>query len=101
VIGGVAVGAIEYSRELMAQERYRDAARTAEEGVFARPENAGGWYALALASAALGNINRAMEALEQAAAKGWTAWERMEAEPLLAKARRDPRYAEILVKMRR
>jgi hypothetical protein len=35
------------------------------------------------------------------AAQGWTAWERMEAEPLLAKVRRDPRYAEILAKMRR
>ena len=69
--------------------------------MFARPENAGGWYALALASAASGNTNRALEALEQAAAKGWTAWERMEAEPLLAKVRRDPRYAEILAKMRR
>jgi predicted esterase len=101
VIGGVAVGAIEYTRELMAQERYRDAARAAEGAVFTRPENSGGWYALALASAASGNTNRSLEALEQAAAKGWTAWERMEAEPLLAKVRRDPRYAEILAKMRR
>jgi dienelactone hydrolase len=101
VIGGAAVGAIEYTRELMAQERYRDAARTAEEAVFTRPENSGGWYALALASAASGNTNRSLEALEQAAAKGWTAWERMEAEPLLAKVRRDPRYLEILAKMRR
>src|ERR1039458_4038964 len=42
VIGGVAVGAMESTRELMAQERYRDAARTAEEAVFARPENSGG-----------------------------------------------------------
>jgi dienelactone hydrolase len=101
VIGGVTVGAIEYTRELMAQERYRDAARTAEEAVFARPENSGGWYALALASAASGNANRSLEALEQAAAKGWTAWEPMEAEPLLAKVRRDPRYPDILAKMRR
>lgn len=37
----------------------------------------------------------------EAAAKGWTAWERVEAEPLLAKMRRDPRYAEILARMRR
>ncbi len=101
VIGGVAVGAIEYTRELMAQKRYRDAARTAEEAVFTRPENSGGWYALALASAASGNANRSLEALEQAAAKGWTAWEPMEAEPLLAKVRRDPRYPDILAKMRR
>ena len=101
VIGGAAVGATESSRELISQERYRDAARIAEEAVSARPENSDGWYALALASAASGNTNRSLEALEQAAAKGWTAWERMEAEPLLAKVRRDPRYAEILARMRR
>jgi hypothetical protein len=41
VIGGVSVGAMESTRELMAQERYRDAARTAEEAVFARPEELG------------------------------------------------------------
>src|ERR1019366_8945933 len=67
VIGGVSVGAMESTRELMAQERYGDAARTAEEAVFARPENSGGWYALALASAAAGNTNRSLEAVEQAA----------------------------------
>jgi len=101
VIGGVSVGAMEYTRELMAQQRYRDAARAAEEAVLARPENSGAWYSLAVASAAVGNTRRALEALEQAAANGWGAWERVEAEPLLAKVRRDPRYAGILSKMRR
>lgn len=101
VIGGVSVGAMEYTRELMAQERYRDAARTAEESVLARPENSGAWYSLAVASAAAGNTGRALEALEQAAARGWGAWQRMEGEPLLAKVRGDARYAGILAKMRR
>jgi poly(3-hydroxybutyrate) depolymerase len=101
VIGGVSIGAMEYTRELMAQKRYGDAARTAEEAVLARPENAGAWYSLAVASAAAGNTKRALEALEQAAAKGFQAWERMEGEPLLAKVRRDARYAGILAKMRR
>jgi poly(3-hydroxybutyrate) depolymerase len=101
VIGGVSVGAMEYTRELMAQKRYGDAARTAEEAVMARPENSGAWYSLAVASAAAGNTRRALEALEQAAARGWGTWERMEAEPLLAKVRRDARYAGILAKMRR
>jgi hypothetical protein len=101
VIGGVSVGAMESTRELMALERYRDATRTAEEAVLARPENSGGWYSLAVASAAAGNTRRALEALEQAAAKGWSDWERMQGEPLLAKVRRDARYAGILAKMRR
>lgn len=100
VIGGVSIGAMEYTRELMAQKRYSDAARTAEEAVLSRPENAAAWYSLAVASAAAGNTRRALEALEQAAAKGWGAWERMEGEPLLAKVRRDARDAGILAKMR-
>ena len=101
VIGGVSVGAMEHTRELMAQERYRDAARTAEEAVFARPENSGVWYGLAVASAAAGDTNRALEALEQAAAKGWSDWALMEGEPLLGKVRRQARYAAILAEMRR
>jgi poly(3-hydroxybutyrate) depolymerase len=101
VIGGVSIGAMEYTRELMEQRRYDAAARTAEEAVLARPENAGAWYSLAVASAAAGNTKRALEALEQAAAKGFQAWERMEGESLLAKVRRDARYAGILAKMRR
>jgi hypothetical protein len=100
VIGGVSIGAMESTREMMAQRRYGDAARTAEEAVLARPQNSGGWYSLAVASAAAGNTRRAVAALEQAAAQGWKAWERMEGEPLLAKVRRDPRYAAILAKMR-
>jgi poly(3-hydroxybutyrate) depolymerase len=100
VIGGVSIGAMESTREFMAQKRYGDAARTAEEAVLARPENAGAWYSLAVASAAAGNTRRALAALQQAAVKGWKGWERMEGEPLLAKVRRDPHYTEILAKMR-
>jgi hypothetical protein len=100
VIGGVSIGAMESTRELMAQKHYSDAARSAEEGVLARPENAGAWYSLAVASAAAGNTKRALAALEQAAAKGWKGWERMEGEPLLAKVRRDAHYAGILARMK-
>ena len=100
VIGAVSIGAMESTRESMAQKRYRDAARAAEEAVLTRPENAGAWYSLAVASAAAGNSRRALEALEQAAAKGFRAWERVEGEPLLVKVRRDARYAAILAKMR-
>ena len=68
--------------------------------MLARPENAGAWYSLAVASAAAGNTKRALAALEQAAAKGWKGWERMEGEPLLAKVRRDAHYAGILARMK-
>jgi dienelactone hydrolase len=101
VIGGVSVSAMESARDLIGQKRYGEAARVAEDAVLARPENPNGWYSLAVASAAAGHTKRALEALEQAAAGGWTAWQRVEDEPLLAKARRDARYPGILAKMRR
>lgn len=101
VIGGVSVGAIEETRGLMAEHRYSEAARAAETGVMVRPENGNAWYTLALAQAGAGNNKRALEALEHAAATGFRAWERMEAEPLLAKVRRDARYGEVLEKMRK
>ena len=47
-----------------------------------------------MTQAASGNTKRAIEALEQAAAHGFRGWDRAEAEPLLAKVRRDPRYAK-------
>jgi hypothetical protein len=45
------------------------------------------------------NPKRSIEALEEAATRGFRAWERVE-QPLLAKARRDPRYPSILDKMK-
>ena len=101
VIGGASASALESAWELMAQKRYREAAQKAEDAVLARPEYPAGWYSLAVASAAAGNSGRALEALEQAAAKRWDDWERMEAEPLLGKVRREARYATVLAKMRR
>jgi hypothetical protein len=100
VIGGVAIGSMETTRQYMAEKRYADAARVAEEAVLVRPDNANGWYTLAVASAASGNTKRGLEALEQAAEKGFRGWERVEAEPLLAKLRRDARYAAVLAKLR-
>jgi len=84
----------------MAEKRYDDAARLAEEALLARPDNANTWYTLAVASAASGNIKRGLEALEQAAEKGFRGWDRVEAEPLLAKLRRDARYSALLAKLR-
>jgi pimeloyl-ACP methyl ester carboxylesterase len=95
VVGGVSIGAMERVRELMSQKQYAEAARAAEVGVAVRPENANAWYSLAVAQAASGNTKRAIEALEQAAAKGFRNWERADAEPLLVRVRKDARYRRI------
>jgi predicted esterase len=95
VIGGISVGSMEHVRELMSERRYSEAARAAETGASVRPDNANAWYSLAVAQAAAGNNKRALEALEQAAAKGFRNWDRADAEPLLAKVRKDPRYAKL------
>jgi tetratricopeptide (TPR) repeat protein len=76
----------------MSQKQYSEAARAAETAVAVRPENPYAWYSLAVAQAAAGNTKRALEALEQAAAKGFRGWDRADAEPLLAKVRKDARY---------
>ena len=95
VIGGIAIGSMENVRELMGRKQYADAARVAELAVAVRPENANAWYSLAVAQAAAGNTRRALDSLEQAAAKGFRAWDRAEQEPLLARIRRDPRYSRL------
>jgi predicted esterase len=100
VIGGVSIGSMEAVREFMAQKRYAEAARSAETAVLLRPENAGAWYSLAVAQAGSGNTKRAIESLGEAATRGFRGWERAEQETLLAKVRRDTRYAEILAKMK-
>ncbi|MEO8371656.1 MAG: tetratricopeptide repeat protein, partial [Candidatus Solibacter sp.] len=100
VIAGVSMGDLDMSRQYMAEKRYDNAARLAEEALLARPDNANAWYTLAVASAAAGNIKRGLEALEQAVQKGFRNWDRVEAEPLLAKLRKDPRYAALMAKLR-
>jgi predicted esterase len=92
VRGGIFVESMEHVRDLMAQKQYSEATRTAEVAVAARSENANAWYTLAVAQAGAGYTKRALEALEQAVANGFANWDLAEQEPLLAKARRDPRY---------
>ncbi|MCU1232337.1 MAG: hypothetical protein JWP63_304, partial [Candidatus Solibacter sp.] len=100
VIGGVSIGSMESVREFLAQKRYGDAAKAADTAVLIRPDNAGAWYSLAVANAGSGNTKRALDALEEAATRGFRGWERAEQEPALAKARRDPRYSAILFKLK-
>ena len=92
VTGGIFIESMERVRDLMAQKHYDEAVRTAEVAVAARAESANAWYTLAVAQAGAGYTKRALEALEQAVANGFGNWELAEQEPLLAKARRDPRY---------
>jgi poly(3-hydroxybutyrate) depolymerase len=92
VIGGIFVESMERIRDLMAQKKYDEAVRVAEVAVAARADSAHGWYTLAVAQAGAGFTKRALEALETAVANGFSNWELAEQEPLLAKARRDPRY---------
>jgi tetratricopeptide (TPR) repeat protein len=101
VVGGISIGSMERVREFMAQKQYPDAVRAGETAVAVRPENANAWYSLAVAHAAAGSTKQALEALQQAAAKGFRGWDRMEAEPLLAKVRKDPRYQKLLDAFRR
>jgi len=95
VSGSISTGSMEQARDAMAEKRYGDAARYAEIAVLIRPENGNAWYTLAVARAASGNTRRALEALERALAQG-VARERIEADPLLEKVRRDKRYPEIV-----
>lgn len=95
VIGGISVGSMERVREFMASKQYGEAARAAEIAVAVRPENANAWYSLAVSQAGSGNAKRALEALQQAVAKGFRSWDRADSEPLLAKVRKDPRYQKL------
>ncbi len=92
VIGSAFIGSMEKAREQMRRKDYTGAAQTWETAVMVRPEAAGGWYSLAVASAAARNRKRALEAFDQAVRNGFTDWARAEAEPLLAGIRSDSRY---------
>jgi poly(3-hydroxybutyrate) depolymerase len=92
VIGGIFVESMERIRDLMTQKKYDEAARAAEVAVTARSDSANAWYTLAVAQAGAGYTKRALEAMEQAVANGFSNWALAEQEPLLAKVRRDPRY---------
>lgn len=96
LMGSLSIGSMEQAREAMSQRRFAEACRFAEIGVLVRPENGNAWYTLAVARAATGNTWRALDALEQAMAHGFRSRERIEAEPLLDKVRREKKYAELM-----
>ena len=96
VLAGAFIGAVEQAREQSRQKDYAGAARSWQTAVLVQPDNAGAWYALAVAEAGAGNKRRALEALEEAASRGLHDWSRVENEPLFAPLRGDPRYKTIV-----
>jgi predicted Zn-dependent protease len=101
VMGGAFIGAMEQARASMEQKDYAAAARACETAALMRPENPMAWYNLAVARAGAGNKRRALEALEQAAAKGFSDAGRLDAEPLLAPLRTDARYEAVVKSIRK
>ena len=99
VLGGAFVGAVEEARRFAAEKRYRDAARSWETAVLVEPENAGAWYSLAAAQAGAGDAPRALEALEQAAARGFRDRDRIAREALFEPLRGSARYRALLERM--
>jgi hypothetical protein len=92
VIGAVSSGAMDQARQHRQRKEYAAEAGTLETILLLRPGNAAAWYSLAVASAGAGNRKRAFEAIEKAAAAGFSDWGRADAEPLLAAIRTEERY---------
>jgi hypothetical protein len=95
VLAGSFIGAMEQAREFRDQRQFSRAVESLEVAVLLRPDNPNAWYSLAVAHAAAGQKRRALDALEKAAANGFTAWDRAAAEPLLQAVRSDKRYQTI------
>jgi hypothetical protein len=95
LLGSLSTGSMEQAREAMAQKQYAHAAKYAQIAVLVRPENGNAWFTLATARAAMGDRKRSLEAIEQGLKYGLHK-ERVEAEPLLEKVRKERHYAEIV-----
>jgi pimeloyl-ACP methyl ester carboxylesterase len=92
VLGGTFIGSIEAARQFAADKQYDAAVRAWETAALVRPDEAGVWYSLAVASASAGDRKKALRSLAEAAAKGFADWEKAESEPALAAVRTDKRY---------
>jgi len=98
---GAFVSWLEEGRELLAGKNYNHAAHCFKVALIVHPDSAEAWYALAVATAAAGNKRSALEALEQAVARGFSDRGRMEGEPLLERLRKDARYRAVVEKLSR
>jgi len=93
VLVGTFVSSVEQATELLAANKYSEAARLWQLAVLLRPQYAEGWYSLALSEAGDHEKRRALDALEHAVANGFRDRERIAREPLLDPLRKEPRYA--------
>jgi predicted Zn-dependent protease len=93
VLAGSFVSSIEQGNELLASNKYPEAARLWQLAVVLHPEYAEGWYSLAVSEAGAHEKRRALEALEMAVAAGFRDRDRISGEPLLKPLRKEPRYA--------
>ncbi len=93
VLVGSFVSSIEQGSELLATNKYSEAARLWQLVVVLRPEYAEGWYSLAVSQAGAHEKRLAIEALEHAVANGFRDLDRITRDPLLEPLRKEPRYA--------
>jgi predicted esterase len=94
-LGGLYVGAMEAARAAAASQDARAQAEAWRTATLLRPDSPQPWYSLAVAEAALGRRKQALDALAEAARRGFQDWARADAEPRLEKVRQDPRYAAL------
>ena len=87
-------------RGLWEDSRYEEAASMLELAVLLRPGQSRTLFDLARARAFARDPKRALEALRQAGAAGFSDATRAEAEPAFAKVKGDPAFWEILAEMR-
>lgn len=87
-------------RELLASHDYKRAAEILELAVELRPGQSRTWFDLARARAFARDEKRALEALRQAAAVGFSDASRAEAEPAFAKLKTEPAFLNIVATIR-
>lgn len=100
VLAGATMSVREGVRGLLDRGDYETAASLLEMGVAIRPEQTRNYFDLARARALGGDRKRALEALQQAAEKGFSEAARVEDEGAFAKLKSDPAWPALLAKMR-
>lgn len=100
-IGGIMISGRESLRTLFEQEAYAKAISSLELMAALRPGQSRTLFDLARACALHGEKKRALDALRQAAAAGFSDAMRAETDPAFARMKKEPVFQESLVAMRR
>ena len=101
VVQGVASACGETAREAMRQQEYDTAARMLEAVTLLRPERSQAHFDLARARASLGDRKRALAALQQAIAAGFSDAGRLASDRAFEKLRKDPEFAALLAALQK